>query len=66
MIEKMVEVGILFDFYGKLLTKKQYEAIKLYYEDDLSLAEIGEKIDRMNKISNHKRSFPPIFIPNNK
>lgn len=45
MIEKMVEVGILFDFYGKLLTDKQYEAVELYYMNDLSLGEIAEKID---------------------
>ena len=44
MIEKLVQVGILFDFYGNLLTKKQYLAIDLYYINDLSLAEIGERI----------------------
>lgn len=41
----MIEVGILFDFYGKLLTDKQYLAIKLYYMEDLSLSEIGEEIE---------------------
>lgn len=44
MIEKLVQVGILFDFYGNLLTEKQYTAIDLYYINDLSLAEIGERI----------------------
>ncbi len=44
MIEKLVQVGILFDFYGNLLTEKQYIAIDLYYINDLSLGEIGEKI----------------------
>lgn len=44
MVEKVVEVGILFDFYGKLLSKKQYIAIELYYIHDLSLAEIGDEL----------------------
>ena len=44
MMEKLVEIGILFDFYGKLLSHKQYTAIELYYIDDLSLAEIGEEL----------------------
>ncbi len=43
-MEKLVKIGILFDFYGKLLTDKQYMAIDLYYINDLSLAEIGEGI----------------------
>lgn len=44
MIEKLVEIGILFDFYGKLLSKKQYTVIDLYYNHDLSLSEIGEEL----------------------
>ncbi len=45
MDEKLVEIGILFDFYGGLLTERQYSAIKLYYIHDLSLAEIGEELN---------------------
>lgn len=44
-LEKLVEIGILFDFYGKLLSKKQYLAIELFYVYDLSLVEIGSEID---------------------
>lgn len=44
MLEKVVEIGMLFDFYGKLLTDKQQEAMELYYFQDLSLAEIAEKL----------------------
>ncbi len=42
MFEKIIEIGLLFDFYGKLLNDKQYSAIEFYYIHDLSLSEIGE------------------------
>ena len=43
-MEKLVRIGILFDFYGKLLTPKQSQVIELYYMNDLSLGEIGEEL----------------------
>ena len=45
MVEKLVEIGILYDFYGKMLSERQYAAIELYYIHDLSLAEIGEELN---------------------
>ena len=36
-IEIFLEVNLLYDFYGKLLTKRQSEFIELYYNHDLSL-----------------------------
>ena len=41
-MEKKVEVSILCQIYGKLLTKKQFEFIDDYYNNDLSLSEIAE------------------------
>lgn len=41
-MEKNVIISILYGYYYKLLTKKQAEAIELYYEEDLSLTEIAE------------------------
>ena len=46
-MEKNVEVAILLDIYGELLTDKQREYFDLHYNQDLTLAEIGE----MNGIS---------------
>ena len=39
---KDLEMGYLLDFYGEVLTQKQREMLRQYYNDDLSLSEIGE------------------------
>ena len=41
-MDKHIEISMLVDIYGKLLTKKQYDVIKDYYNNDLSLSEIAE------------------------
>ena len=41
-MEKKVEINMLWQIYGKLLTEKQYEYIDYYYNNDLSLSEIAE------------------------
>ena len=37
-----IEVSILWQIYGKLLTEKQYDVLNDYYNNDLSLSEIAE------------------------
>lgn len=44
-LEKKQRVNLLMDCYVDLLTKKQQEYLSLYYEEDLSLAEIAEDLD---------------------
>ena len=42
MADKTLEMTLLFDFFGDLLTEKQREYFDYYYNDDLSLSEIAE------------------------
>lgn len=44
-IDKMVEIGLLFEQYKDLLTEKQREIVTLYYEEDYSLGEISENLN---------------------
>ncbi len=37
-----VEITVLLDIYGQVLTEKQRQYLDFYYNDDLSLAEIAE------------------------
>lgn len=41
MLDEFLQLSMLFDFYGALLTKKQQECMKLHLYQDLSLSEIA-------------------------
>ncbi len=57
-MEKNVEVSLLFSFYGKMLTERQSDTIDLYYNEDLSLSEVGAElgISRQGVRDNLKRA----------
>lgn len=40
-MEKFIEVMLLLDIYGNLLTDKRKQTLNLYYNEDYSLQEIG-------------------------
>lgn len=51
------QMALLLDCYGKILTEKQYAAMDLYFQDDLTLSEISEQtgITRQGVWDNIKR-----------
>ena len=44
MFEKDLKKAYLLDFYGDILTERKKEVLDMYYNEDLSLAEIAEQI----------------------
>ncbi|MDF2566563.1 MAG: hypothetical protein K0R90_19 [Oscillospiraceae bacterium] len=63
MNTKNLEVSVLLDFYGEMLTEKQRDLVELYYNEDLSLAEIAEleKITRQGVRDSIKRGEAFLF-----
>jgi predicted DNA-binding protein YlxM (UPF0122 family) len=55
--QKNLQISVLLDYYSQMLTEKQRESVDLYYNEDLSLAEIAEhtKISRQGVRDSIKR-----------
>ena len=62
-MEKKVIISILLDIYGSMLTDKQYKLLDDYYNNDLSLSEIGENdsIKRQAVRDNLKKGENKLF-----
>ena len=45
MLDKVLQIASLIDFYGALLTEKQRRCLELHYLEDWSLAEIAGEFD---------------------
>ena len=62
-MEPKVRQTYLYDFYGELLKPSGRQAIDLYYNDDLSLAEIADqtKITRQGVRDSIKRCEQQLF-----
>lgn len=44
MFEKNLAMCLLLDFYGQMLTERKLTVMNLYYNEDLSLAEIASEV----------------------
>lgn len=44
MFEKNLEMSFLLDFYGEVLSERRRNVMSMYYNEDLSLAEIADEI----------------------
>ena len=42
-IDDIARASLLYDFYGKLLPRRQSQVMELYHEENLSLSEIAEE-----------------------
>jgi len=63
IMEELFKVSLLLDFYGQMLTKRQYDILELHYNSDCSLAEIAEElgISRQGVHDNIKRGKAALF-----
>ncbi len=42
--DRFVKIGLLLDYYESVLSKKQFDALDMYYNKDMSLTEISENL----------------------
>ena len=56
-MDDLYEVSMLLDFYGQMLTQRQFEILDLHYNSDYSLGEIAQhlNISRQGVYDNIKR-----------
>jgi len=44
-MDELYTISLLLDFYGQMLTKKQYDILDLHFNGDYSLGEIAEELN---------------------
>jgi predicted DNA-binding protein YlxM (UPF0122 family) len=62
-MDEIYMIGLLLDFYGQMVTKRQYEILDLHYNNDYSLGEIAEElnISRQGVYDNIKRGKAALY-----
>ncbi len=63
VMDEIYTIGLLLDFYGQLITKRQYEILDLHYNSDYSFGEIAEElnISRQGVYDNIKRGKAALY-----
>lgn len=62
-MDELYTIGLLLDFYGQMVTKRQYDILDLHYNSDYSLGEIAQElnISRQGVYDNIKRGKAALF-----
>ena len=64
LLTNIIKKGELLDCYGELLTKRQRDCLDLYYNENLTLAEIAEhfRISRQAVHTKKKKNKKPLLM----
>ena len=62
-MDELFTIGLLLDFYGQMVTKRQYDILDLHYNSDYSFSEIAQElnISRQGVYDNIKRGKAALF-----
>ena len=62
-MDELCMISLLLDYYGQMVTKRQYEVLDLHYNSDYSFGEIAEElnISRQGVYDNIKRGKAALF-----
>lgn len=62
-MDEFYEISLLLDFYGQMVTKRQFDILDLYYNSDYSLGEIAQQlsISRQGVHDNIRRGKAALF-----
>lgn len=62
-MDELFTISLLLDFYGQMVTKRQYDILDLHYNNDYSLGEIAQElnISRQGVYDNIKRGKAALF-----
>lgn len=63
MMDELYTISLLLDFYGQMVTKRQYDILDLHYNSDYSFGEIAQElnISRQGVYDNIKRGKAALF-----
>lgn len=62
-MDELFTISLLLDFYGQMVTKRQYDILDLHYNNDYSFGEIAQElsISRQGVYDNIKRGKAALF-----